>query len=592
MERPEGEDHPRRTVSRFDASNFIIAWLRANFKHSPGAFLSREEAYDPYVAHCERMHYEHTTLAVFAKLFKKAFPDAETKRVIRDGTAPRRCWADMAFCPSSSAPAFIPPRPAPIPTAITWVKENAKEIYHEEVRYRAARKRSREDATSVGCTTDEPLPEGLPTTSSATGDDSNFDGDDGDDDRGGSDQPSEFHYVEDDDDDEQTMTIGRTGAQLEAKGVLVFISQVYIKELWGINPINPATTEVELLWRGVLSAQSSTLALTSCLLMSSASFLMGHWPLAKHYFRMARHHLGVLFDTADYDIACVLLPLSWWSRLYAENHDEGMEKQVYYVTLGQQICENCGAQNDDTYRNLTYMGASLANRDPSSRIAASQKRVPYTRSWKPVQGLTHSRPDNTTDLGIRQMICQVHAVVYPVCEFYQQYGRNHPEWKERTDVLKDQLGVVIKLEETLVAAIKADQACTRMYTMMRCEVCATRTFILWALRSEQQLYAATNFVLLLLEVPLPIMVMTTHELTINDYLFMRVPVDILVAHKSTELLAQLYDLLMAHAKSFYWMRHFCQYIRQRVPNVAPHAPPTATLTEIDCTEPQVGRAHV
>jgi hypothetical protein len=55
---------------------------------------------------------------------QKAFPDAETKRVIRDGTAPRRCWADMAFCPSSSAPAFIPPRPAPIPTAITWVKEN------------------------------------------------------------------------------------------------------------------------------------------------------------------------------------------------------------------------------------------------------------------------------------------------------------------------------------------------------------------------------------------------------------------------------------------------------------------------------------
>ena len=94
----------------------------------------------------------------------------------------------------------------------------------------------------------------------------------------------------------------------------------------------------------------------------------------------ARYHLGVLFDTADYDIACVLLPLSW-SRLYAENHREGvsalispppdlsplashrgsvvcrvvagMEKQVYYVMLGQQICEDCGAQNDDTYRNLT-----------------------------------------------------------------------------------------------------------------------------------------------------------------------------------------------------------------------------------------------
>ncbi len=78
---------------------------------------------------------------------------------------------------------------------------------------------------------------------------------------------------------------------------------------------------------------------------------------------------------------------------------------------------------------------------------------------------------------------------------------------------------------------------------------------------------------------------------IDDFLFVWLQVDILVAHQRVELLAQLYDMLMAHAKSFYWMRQFCQYIRQRVPNVAPHAPPTATLTEIDGTEPQVGRAH-
>jgi hypothetical protein len=40
------------------------------FEEKPGSVLSRDEVYAPYVAHCKRMHYEHTTLSVFAKLFK------------------------------------------------------------------------------------------------------------------------------------------------------------------------------------------------------------------------------------------------------------------------------------------------------------------------------------------------------------------------------------------------------------------------------------------------------------------------------------------------------------------------------------------
>jgi hypothetical protein len=97
------------------------------------------------------------------------------------------------------------------------------------VRYRAARKRSREDATTVGCTTDEPLPESLPTASSGSNFDGDGDGDDGDDDSGGGDEPSEFIYVEDDDDDDEpAMTIGKTGVHLEAKGVLVFIRSLFI----------------------------------------------------------------------------------------------------------------------------------------------------------------------------------------------------------------------------------------------------------------------------------------------------------------------------------------------------------------------------
>jgi hypothetical protein len=50
--------------------------------------------------------------------------------------------------------------------------------------------------------------------------------------------------------------------------------QLYVKELWGINPINPATTDIETLRTGVGSEEeSSSLTLASCLLMSSSCVL-------------------------------------------------------------------------------------------------------------------------------------------------------------------------------------------------------------------------------------------------------------------------------------------------------------------------------
>jgi hypothetical protein len=109
-------------------------------------------------------------------------------------------------------------------------------------------------------------------------------------------------------------------------------------------------------------------------------------------------------------------------------------------------------------------------------------------------------------------------------------GWDHPGWDERQELLKQNLGIANQLEETLSEQIKTDQSCTlvpsspppipttsvfvffsrahgadrrvvvvvgaisseraQMYNMMRCEVCAVRTFIFWALRSEHQLYAA------------------------------------------------------------------------------------------------------
>jgi hypothetical protein len=50
-------------------------------------------------------------------------------------------------------------------------------------------------------------------------------------------------------------------------------SQMYVKELWGISPINPATTDIDALWTGVEAEESSSLALASCLLLSSSCVL-------------------------------------------------------------------------------------------------------------------------------------------------------------------------------------------------------------------------------------------------------------------------------------------------------------------------------
>ncbi|ELR19978.1 uncharacterized protein ACA1_112830 [Acanthamoeba castellanii str. Neff] len=540
-------------VPRGDTSDLIFAWLTNNFEERFGSILSREEAYDPYVAHCERMHYEHTTLAVFAKLFKEAFPGVLTRRLVRGRDGQKRCYVGVAFRPRPGSDLAPPrwPRPAsaPAPT-ITWVEENRAMRPDAG----AGRKRARDlggGVTSVSSTNQHPP---LATTGSCTTavTPTSDDGDDAahcyDEEEAEVRQDVE-HYQE------EVVAVGRTGAHLEPTAVLEYLVQLYVKELWGINPINPATTDIETLRTGVGSEEeSSSLTLASCLLMSSTSFLAGHWQLAKHYFYLARRHLGELFDIPDYDVACALFPLAWWSRLYANNYEEGLSKQSYYLTVGKQICESVDAQNDETYRSFTYVGGEWAltslllrhyqhqlqprEEDPSEIIAASKLREPYRRKWKPVRGLTHARPDTATSIEIRQLVGQMYCDVHPICAFYQENGWNHPGWVERKEILKENLGTVNELEEKLVAEIRGDRSCTLMYTMMLCEVCALRMFIYWALQSGQHVYAAKKFVQLLLEV------------------------DILVKANERQLLAQWYTTQLTHAKSFYWMHHMCQYIQQ------------------------------
>lgn len=598
MERPEGDQNSKTLVSKSDASCFIFSWLTANFEERPDALLLRPKAYELYLAHCQAMRYEHTSIAAFGKHFKRAFPNVSMKRLSRNGLAKKRYYAGVAYNP----------RPAPTPKshalAITWVEENAEDIFLDVREKSPTNRRKRAREPGGGVSRAECRAEALPDNGAITNREDEVDAKDGD---------KEEEQEEGDDEEaeeeeevielgrpmtrhdrvvvrvtrgrqtattqQQMMAIGRAGVHLGLMGMLDFYSQMYIKELWGINPINPATTDIKLLSVGARSEQSSTLALNSCLLMSSASFLAGHWTLAKHYFHRARQHLGNLFDAPDYDIACVLLPLSWWTRLYSDNFAEGLSKQAYYVALGKQICESVDARNDETYRNFACMQATLAKKDPSSLIHESKQQKPYRRSWRSVSGLTYFKPDKATSIEVRYMISQLYGVVYPICAFYQEKGWDHPGWAERKELLKQNLGIANQLEETLSEQIKADQSCTLMYSMMRCEVCAVRTFIFWALRSEHQLYAAKTFVQLLLMVPASIMVMATHEFTNHDYLLMRLPVDILVETREKTLLTLLYDTLMTHAQAFYWMRRMCQYIRQRVPNISVLLP--AALPEID-----------
>jgi hypothetical protein len=171
----------------------------------------------------------------------------------------------------------------------------------------------------------------------------------------------------------------------------------------------------------------------------------------------------------------------------------------------------------------------LEKKDPSELVAASKLREPYRRKWKPVRGLTHARPDMTTSIEIRQMLGQLYCAFQPIYAIYRECeqppspvalafnltqcvmcvtdGANHPGWVK--EILKMNLGIVNELEEKLVAEIRGDQSCTlvhpytiphprtltdhtQMYMMMLCEVRGLRMFILWALQSEQHIYATKH----------------------------------------------------------------------------------------------------
>jgi hypothetical protein len=98
-----------------------------------------------------------------------------------------------------------------------------------------------------------------------------------------------------------------------------------------------------------------------------------------------------MFDTSNYDVACVLRHLALASRMYSDTDREGLAKGAYYLTLSRQICERIGAINDENYL-ITLKMLSLYERvdvEEKLAFAATQPRV---RSPPPHQIIACDQP--------------------------------------------------------------------------------------------------------------------------------------------------------------------------------------------------------
>jgi hypothetical protein len=103
----------------------------------------------------------------------------------------------------------------------------------------------------------------------------------------------------------------------------------------------------------------------------------------------ARLHLEMVFDETDFDVACALMPFTYFSQLYSDSpltgapsssptlHSripsshilaphtchEGLKSGQYYATLGVNMCQQLGACNDPVYLSLVAYGKAKACMD-------------------------------------------------------------------------------------------------------------------------------------------------------------------------------------------------------------------------------------
>jgi len=309
-----------------------------------------------------------------------------------------------------------------------------------------------------------------------------------------------------------------------------------------------------------------------------ATFLVGNWHQGRDFFEKACHYLSEIGDRSDYDIACVLMPLSWWARLYASNYYEGRNKQREFLTQGMQICEKLEAQNDETFCNLASMATLISNKDPTQILNKAKTHPPYQRRWNEKQ-FTSEKPKPLTNHEVHMDLSRLYGAVYPISDKLQKANRLSividdyfcgsaasvkllkEDYRCHENDLKNAINMATKLSSLLRDKIVSDQSSTRMFEMMCLEVAALLVFIHWAMRSKESAYYCAKIFVDKLWLSNPsIMLMATHELTTNYYIFV-LPVDILAKQKDKNTLLSLQQRIRPYSH-FYWLRQLACRIDQ------------------------------
>jgi hypothetical protein len=91
--------------------------------------------------------------------------------------------------------------------------------------------------------------------------------------------------------------------------------------------------------------------------------------------------LGELFDSNDYDVACVLRHSANLSRVLDESEGR-MAKGFYYLTMSKQICERIGAVNDENYELTLKMMGAYYRVPVDAEMEYAQTQPKWNKHWK------------------------------------------------------------------------------------------------------------------------------------------------------------------------------------------------------------------
>ncbi|ELR16246.1 uncharacterized protein ACA1_310750 [Acanthamoeba castellanii str. Neff] len=341
--------------SKEEAMPHILIWLGRTYVEKPGSMLLKKDVHAAYSAFCAEHRFETTTNAAFGKMFKRVFPSAEVRRLVKHNETTffyenmtSQSASGNAPLPSSSSPGNGngSPRPASESTPVREQRPRLEGSTHSPKRRRATAKEkgrlgSGDTNKRRSVKSEEEEEEDGTEAELARYDQKGF----GREERTAV-RPERASAAVSVPVGEPQLASWTSDAQLGFTDTLHRFCQLYRHEIWGFFPINPSMVEYPTLSyifntdHG--TAERSALSVAAHYVVSMGYLLLGDVTHGREFFWKAREHLSYVFDSSNYDVACLLKHMSWAAMLFSGTGSEGHERETYYLSLCKNICQMLG----------------------------------------------------------------------------------------------------------------------------------------------------------------------------------------------------------------------------------------------------------